>query len=73
MRCFPAVLDAGGRSNLNEGTLVELWLQKGDSYKGSVKIPLDRASIEAETLFELCNCLTGMGTVKNIHTCKNIF
>jgi hypothetical protein len=56
-----AVLDAGGRSDLTEGTLVELWLQKGPSYTDSVQVPLDRASIESDTAFELCNCLPGMG------------
>jgi len=69
---FAAVLEAGGRSDLSEGTLVELWLQKGDSYKGSVQIPLDRASVEAETEFELCNCVPGMGTCEKyskMHFC----
>ncbi|XP_065341845.1 uncharacterized protein LOC135940738 isoform X2 [Cloeon dipterum] len=57
----PTVLDNGGRTDLSEGTIVELWVQKGDSYKNAVQIPLDRFDLEANTNYLLCNCVPGMG------------
>ncbi|CAB3373094.1 Hypothetical predicted protein [Cloeon dipterum] len=57
----PTVLDNGGRTDLSEGTIVELWVQKGDSYKTAEQIPLDRFDLEANTNYLLCNCVPGMG------------
>lgn len=59
--CVADVLTAGGRSDLSEGTLVELWLQNGPSYMDSHKLPLDRTQLEAETNYNLQNCVPTMG------------
>ncbi|KAF4521547.1 hypothetical protein B566_EDAN001267 [Ephemera danica] len=63
-----AVLEAGGRSDLSQGTLEQLWLQYGPSYTDARQIPLDPATLLSTTAFQLENCVPTMG----IHYYYNI-
>lgn len=61
MLCCLGRLLSGGRSDLKQGTLEQLWLQEGPNLHNSRQVPLNVDVLLKETLFKREQCFPGMG------------